>query len=184
MKSSSHRGARGPLEQRNFLNDDYRKYAGPDYREQHDEGGSRYDEFDREREELRRRRDEQHPGVSGKSRTESWFNQQEYATQKSFIGKGPKGYRRDDARILEDTCEALQAAPAVDARAIEVSVKEGVVYLEGVVDSRFSKKEAERIIENLPGVQDVQNRLCIDDSYNEIISRGPGSVTQNDVGFN
>jgi hypothetical protein len=187
LNRSLQRGRRGPLENRSYLNDDYTKHSGPDYHEPR--LGSRYDEFDRGQEERRRGRENddsgaEHPGVSGKDReTGSWFNQKQYATQKSFIGKGPKGYRRDDQRIYEDVCQALWASPAVDARQIEVSVSEGVVSLSGQIDSRQAKKKAERIIEHLPGVQDVLNQLKVEDAYNEIISRGPGSVTQNDLGL-
>lgn len=74
-------------------------------------------------------------------------------------GKGPKGYRRSDERIREEVCEVLFHSPAVDASDIEVSVKEGLVTLSGTVKGRFAKREAENCIENLTGIEDVQNEL-------------------------
>lgn len=77
----------------------------------------------------------------------------------NFSGRGPKGYRRSDERIREDVCEALFRNPYVDASDIEVTVKEGNVTLRGNVESRDAKREAESCIENLSGVEDVQNEL-------------------------
>lgn len=57
-------------------------------------------------------------------------------------------------------------SPDIDAREIEVSVKEGVVYLNGTVPDRESKKLAELDIENISGVIDVQNLLNFE-SLNE-----------------
>jgi osmotically-inducible protein OsmY len=79
-------------------------------------------------------------------------------------GKGPKGYTRSDERVFEDVCEALSLSPNVDASEIEVKVKEGIVYLNGSVDKRESKRFAEFAIENISGVHDVQNQLNIQKS--------------------
>lgn len=78
---------------------------------------------------------------------------------RGFSGKGPKGYRRSDDRIREEVCEALFRSPFVDASDIEVTVKDGCVSLKGTVDSRNAKREAESCIENLSGVDDIQNEL-------------------------
>jgi osmotically-inducible protein OsmY len=77
----------------------------------------------------------------------------------SHVGKGPRGYKRSDGSILEDVCRTLQLSPDVDASDIEVSVKEGIVYLNGNVQDRGSKRMAELEIENISGVTDVQNLL-------------------------
>lgn len=76
-------------------------------------------------------------------------------------GRGPKGYTRSDDRIYEDVCEMLSRSPEVDATHIEVSVKQGVVYLNGEVEDRNQKRMAELEIENLSGVLDVQNLLSL-----------------------
>lgn len=77
----------------------------------------------------------------------------------NFAGKGPKGYRRSDKTIFEDVCDTLKLSPGIDASQVEVSVKDGVVYLNGTVPDRRTKKLAELEIENISGVDDVQNLL-------------------------
>lgn len=79
----------------------------------------------------------------------------------SHFGKGPRGYRRSDESIYDDVCQSLELSPEVDASNVEVSVKNGIVLLEGTVSDRMSKKMAELEIENISGVHDVQNRLSI-----------------------
>lgn len=74
-------------------------------------------------------------------------------------GRGPRGYKRSDDSIYYDVCDILTLSPDVDAREIEVSVKEGIVYLNGSVPDRETKKLAELDIENVSGVIDVQNLL-------------------------
>lgn len=137
-----------------YPNDDYSRYAGPDY--------DRHVNYP-DRASLSQASDHLfQPGVSGKDRNEgSWFNESQYQTQKNFVGKGPKGYRRQDATIHEEVCEALKRDRMVDATDIEVEVNEGNVTLRGTVPNRLSKKEAENCIEDLHGVQDVFNFLTI-----------------------
>jgi len=77
----------------------------------------------------------------------------------SHLGKGPKGYKRFDELIYADVCERLTISSLVDASEVEVHVKDGIVYLNGIVPDRFMKKMAEYEIEMISGVQDVQNFL-------------------------
>ncbi len=74
-------------------------------------------------------------------------------------GKGPKGYTRSDERLKEMVCEALADHHEVDASDIEVSVKDGEVTLTGIVDTRDTKRLAERVVEHVGGVVDVHNQL-------------------------
>jgi len=74
-------------------------------------------------------------------------------------GRGPKGYSRSDESIYEDVCNTLTMSSSVDASQVEVSVKDGIVYLDGAVRNRQMKKQAELEVEHVSGVQDVQNRL-------------------------
>lgn len=76
-------------------------------------------------------------------------------------GKGPKGFKRSDERIREDVCQALFESPEVDASDIEVDVREGHVYLKGVVESREAKTRAEFLAERVYGIFDVHNELKI-----------------------
>lgn len=74
---------------------------------------------------------------------------------------GPKGWRRADDSIHEDVCEALAHDHRLDARDIEVVVKDGEVTLSGTVVDRASKKLAEALIDHVRGVEDVHNRLTV-----------------------
>ncbi len=76
-------------------------------------------------------------------------------------GKGPKGYKRSDERIREEVCETLTRSPSVDASDIEVEVQEGCVHLKGTVNTRHLKRLAETCIENVAGIDDIQNELRV-----------------------
>ena len=91
----------------------------------------------------------------------------------SHRGRGPRGYSRSDSAIYEDVCEALALSADVDASEIEVSVKEGCVYLTGTVHSRDMKKMAEFEIESISGIKDVQNHLSIDHNLVEKETKRP-----------
>lgn len=80
-------------------------------------------------------------------------------------GKGPKGWRPSDESIRERVCECLEMDSHIDASELEVSVKDRIVTLSGKVEHRPMKRHAEDLIENLPGVVDVQNRITIDQSF-------------------
>jgi len=76
-----------------------------------------------------------------------------------YRGIGPRGYRRDDARIHDDVCDALTDDDALDAGDITVSVQDGVVKLSGTVPHRLMKRLAEDLSEACAGVRDVENAL-------------------------
>lgn len=75
--------------------------------------------------------------------------------------RGPKGYRRSDAIIYEDVCEALAYDGFLDATEIAVKVEDSEVTLEGRVVDRVHKRIAEQLAERVRGVVDVHNRLEI-----------------------
>ena len=109
-----------------------------------------------------------------------------YATaQVSHNGKGPKGYGRSDVLIYDEVCEALKWSPDVDASEIEVSVQQGVVSLNGFVDSRHSKKLAEKICDRISGVQDVENLLIIKKDFDleedKIVARGDNGLFTQEI---
>lgn len=106
-----------------------------------------------------------------------------FASNEDFSGRGPLGYKKDDSKIHEEVCELLLWDHDVDATDIEVTVEHGIVYLKGFVDSRHAKKTAERIIDRVGGVKDVQNQLILkkdlDIEGDKIIARGDdGLYTQ------
>ncbi|HEU4643625.1 MAG TPA: BON domain-containing protein [Gemmatimonadaceae bacterium] len=81
--------------------------------------------------------------------------------QRSHAGRGPRNWRRPDARIEEDVNEALTRDPEVDASDVEVRVVDGEVTLTGSVADRRAKRRAEDVAERVNGVHDVHNRLTI-----------------------
>jgi BON domain-containing protein len=78
-----------------------------------------------------------------------------------FFGRGPKGYRRSDERIKEDISDRLMTHPDIDASDIEVAVTNGVVTLTGTTEDRHEKRLAEYIVEDVVGIDDVENRLKV-----------------------
>lgn len=74
-------------------------------------------------------------------------------------GRGPKGYRRSDARILEDVSERLTDDPRLDASEIEVEVQDGEVTLKGRVADREARRRAEDLAMAVSGVRHVMNHL-------------------------
>jgi hypothetical protein len=80
---------------------------------------------------------------------------------RSHVGKGPKNWKRTDARLHEDVCDALAHDAHVDASGIEVIVTDGEVFLTGLVGDRNQKRHAEHVAERVSGVLDVHNRLEI-----------------------
>lgn len=79
----------------------------------------------------------------------------------TFAGRGPRNYQRSDERVREDVNERLTADPRVDASEIDVRVQNGEVTLSGTVDDRRTRRLAEEIIEDMPGVRDVHNELRV-----------------------
>lgn len=95
---------------------------------------------------------------------------------RSHRGRGPKGYKRSDERILEDVHQHLTDDHWLDASDIEVSVSGGDVSLSGQVSNRDDKHRAERIVETLPGVQHVQNNLRLRSASYTPAGSGSGGV--------
>jgi hypothetical protein len=87
-----------------------------------------------------------------------WVQQQEYM-RGPHRGVGPRGYRRPDARILDDVCMRLTQHAQIDASDIEVEVEEAEVTLSGTVADRRQKRMVEANVERIAGVVDIHNRL-------------------------
>lgn len=77
------------------------------------------------------------------------------------IGRGPKGWARDDKRLLDDVCVRLTEDPVVDASDITVTVDAGEITLTGDVPDRRMKRRTEDVAWSVAGVRDVHNRLKI-----------------------
>ncbi|TCN32053.1 BON domain-containing protein [Sinorhizobium americanum] len=108
----------------------------------------------------------------------SWFGDEDAERRRQMDqhrGKGPKGYTRSDSRIQEDVSDRLSDDGALDASEIEVSVTGGEVQLSGFVESKWSKRRAEDLAENVSGVSHVQNNIRV---------RGAGGTTSGTSGWN
>jgi osmotically-inducible protein OsmY len=109
----------------------------------------------------------------------SWFGDEEaerrrqiderrsYSAQ-SHRGRGPRNYNRSDDRIREDVNDRLTDSHFIDASDIDVQVNNAEVILTGTVDSRYAKRMAEDIAEDVSGVKNVENRLRIDNERNRL----------------
>lgn len=123
----------------------------------------------------------------------SWFGDEDAERrrrmdkQESHKGRGPKGYRRSDSRIEEDINDRLSDDGWVDAREIEIEVKNGEVVLTGFVTDRFAKRRIEDIVESVSGVSNVENRIRTGQPYSQAASasgtgRSVGSGTNGVTG--
>lgn len=117
----------------------------------------------------------------------SFDHDHDYRTYGSmnYTGIGPKNYFRRDASIREDICERLKWDPEVDASNISVDVSNGIVTLEGSVDSRHAKRRAEFISDHVTGVIDIHNRISIkshlDTDDDKIITSGDDGLFSEEV---
>jgi osmotically-inducible protein OsmY len=91
-----------------------------------------------------------------------WHNRYRYG---SHFDRGPKRNSQQrtpaDNTIWEEVCDVLANAYDIDARNIEVDVKNSVVTLSGAVRTRLEKIKAEQLVYDL-------DRVYVNDVYNEI----------------
>jgi hypothetical protein len=103
------------------------------------------------------------------------------ASHENHFGKGPKGYQRSDMRIKDEACEILTRDWELDASDIEVDVEDRCLILRGEVASRDDKRLAEALVEDISGIDDVQNQLKIKKNVDGWIP-GIGQVHEKDSG--
>ena len=77
----------------------------------------------------------------------------------SHRGRGPKGYRRSDARLTEIICDLLTEAADIDASEVSVEVRDCDVTLEGTVPVRRMKHAIEDLVAGVSGVDEIHNRI-------------------------
>jgi osmotically-inducible protein OsmY len=65
----------------------------------------------------------------------------------------------DDQQLKQNIIDVLRDDTRVDDREITVRVENGVVYLEGSVDSAYERKAAREDVETVPGVKQVVDYL-------------------------
>jgi len=68
---------------------------------------------------------------------------------------------KSDRELLVDVLDELRWEPGVNATNIGVTVKDGVVTLEGTVDSYAEKWAAEKVVKRLPGVKALAVELNV-----------------------
>jgi len=102
----------------------------------------------------------------------SWFGDEQAERRRrmderqggQFRGHGPRNYTRSDDRIKEDINDRLTDHSYLDASNIDVEVNNGEVVLSGNVDSRWAKRQAEDIAEDISGVKNVENRIRVEEN--------------------
>lgn len=85
----------------------------------------------------------------------------QYETEKDFSGIGPVGYKRSTEKIKDEAFTLLKKDSSLDASQIVIEVKDRILILHGKVSSRTDKRLAERIVEEVSGIDDVYNFLTI-----------------------
>lgn len=83
------------------------------------------------------------------------------SSRENYYGRGPKNYQRSQSRIEEEACELLSQNRELDASEISVKVEYRCLYLSGEVNSRHAKRLAEYLVEDISGIDDVQNQIKI-----------------------
>lgn len=154
-----------------YDNDDYSRYAAPDYAESTFELG--------EEDNVHHLHHPAYPGIS--SEEEEYEYESRKPHRRGFAGVGPKGYKRSDEKIYEEICEVLMQHRALDASNIVVKVGQGVVNLSGKVNTRFEKKLTEEITGPITGVTDIQNELTV--VRGDLRMSGPEGVKKKDLGI-
>ena len=162
-------------------------YGNPSYRDEsrrHTEdyarGGPRYSREQYgpypESESGYRTESDQERGWLDKASDEvsAWFGDEEAerrrrmdAREGPYRGRGPRNYNRSDDRIKEDVNDRLTDHAYIDASEIEVSVSGGDVVLTGTVESRYDKRMAEDLAEDVSGVKNVENRLRVESQWKQ-----------------
>ncbi len=147
-------------------------YLGRNDRDNNREGnyyaGSDYGSFNRRNNNDNNRGNDRDWWDKTKDEVSSWFGDDAADRRRQMDerrgqhrGKGPKGYTRSDDRIKEDVNDRLSNDEHIDASDIEVEVSNGEVTLTGNVNSRWEKRHAEDIAEEVSGVKNVENRVRV-----------------------
>ncbi|MBO9668868.1 MAG: BON domain-containing protein, partial [Bdellovibrio sp.] len=85
--------------------------------------------------------------------------------ERSYVGRGPRSFKRTDERVREDIAESLARHHAIDATDIEIEVKGGKVTLEGSVPERRMRYMSEDVAVQTFGVREVTNHIRVASSH-------------------
>ena len=81
----------------------------------------------------------------------------EVADERAKAAEGCK-----DTSLRDAIAHRILAEEGEGAHAVRIAVDDGIVTLEGPVPERFTKEMLDAIVEAVPGVRGVDNRLCVD----------------------
>jgi len=73
----------------------------------------------------------------------------------------PWAARRSDPEIAEAAVRALEMNTSVPKDRVRVTVRDGVIILEGEVDWKYQSMAAEDAVRYISGVRDVRNRIAV-----------------------
>jgi len=76
--------------------------------------------------------------------------------------KLPDSLRRTDGDIASAAANQIAWSATVPTEAIDVTVRDGWITLQGVVESKFQKEEAENVVHHLSGVKGVSNMISLE----------------------
>ena len=71
----------------------------------------------------------------------------------------------EDIKLSSDVQHAIDAHPALQTDLLRVQASNGVVYLNGLVDTWVEYYDAESVARAVPGVARVVNKLAVDNRY-------------------
>ncbi|MGA5298933.1 BON domain-containing protein [Nucisporomicrobium flavum] len=88
-----------------------------------------------------------------------WYNGAPYSRQ--FPAAHGNGARTRDERLARAVADAVLADPVVTGGRIDLGVQNGVVILDGDVDTEASRRAVVALAWSVPGVTDVCNALAV-----------------------
>ncbi|MEW6731645.1 MAG: BON domain-containing protein [Acidobacteriota bacterium] len=68
---------------------------------------------------------------------------------------------RTDSEIAKSVVKAFESNLVIPSEKIKVTVKQGIVTLQGAVEGHFQKTMAENVVKYLPGVNGITNKIEI-----------------------
>jgi osmotically-inducible protein OsmY len=90
-------------------------------------------------------------------------------------GRGPRGWRRPDADVLDELCERIVRA-GVDASQVAIEVDEGQVWLTGPVESAPARAAIELLAAGVPGIRGVHADVALAPADDERVEPDPETV--------
>jgi len=76
--------------------------------------------------------------------------------------KLPDSLRRTDGDIASSAANQIAWSATVPTEAIDVTVRDGWITLQGVVEWKFQKEAAENVVHHLSGVKGVSNMISLE----------------------